>query len=96
MINLENIKKSDTQKLLMILDEEIDVKCQELKEKKSQLRLQRIFFSSCIAILAAFFIQVFFKLFNMNIISIIIIYQIIALMMFMPLIPNLIKGDVTR
>lgn len=93
---MEDLNKLDTKKLLMILDDELELKCQELKEKNEQLRLQKIFFLSCITILAAFFLQAFFKLFNLNIVLIIIIYQIIALMVFIPIIPKVIKGDVTQ
>lgn len=80
----------------MALDEEIQIKCEELKEKHEQIRLQKIFFISCITILAAFFLQAFFKLFNLNIIFIIITYQIIALIISIPVIMNLIRGDSAR
>ncbi|APM37828.1 hypothetical protein [Clostridium kluyveri] len=93
---MKEINKRDTSILLATLDRDIDMKCMELKEKQRQIRLKNIFFLSCIFILLSFLMQIFFKLFNVNFIAVIIVYQTLASILFIPFIPNLSKGVVLK
>jgi hypothetical protein len=96
MINMKEITERDTAVLLAALDRDIDIKCMELKEKQAQIRLKNIFFSSCIFIFFSFLIQLFFKVFNLNFITAIILYQALILILFIPFIPNLSKGVILK
>lgn len=91
-INMKEINERDTAKLLSALDRDIDIKCMELKEKHRQEKQETIFFSSCIFIFFSFLMQVFFKIFNVNLIAVFIIYQALAIMILIPLIPKLSRG----
>jgi len=93
---MKEINERDTAVLLAALDREIDMKCVELKEKQRQVGVKKIFFSSCIFILVSFLIQVFFKIFNVNFIAAIILYQALILVLFIPFIPNLSKGVILK
>lgn len=93
---MKEINKRDTAVLLASLDRDIDIKCMELKEKQLEIRLKKIFFSSCIFILFSFLIHVFFKIFNVNFIAAIIIYQVLALILLIPFIPNFSKGVILK
>ncbi|KZL91732.1 hypothetical protein [Clostridium magnum] len=93
---MKEINERDTAVLLAALDIDIDIKCMELKEKQRQMRVKNIFFSSCIFIFFSFLIQVFFKIFNVNLIAAIILYQTLILILFIPFIPNLSKGGILR
>lgn len=93
---MKEINERNTLILLAALDKDIDMKCMELKEKQGQIKIRKIFFSSCISILFLFLIQVLFKIFNMNLIVIIILYQSLILILFIPLIPNLSKGVILK
>ncbi|KPU27276.1 hypothetical protein TR13x_05890 [Caloranaerobacter sp. TR13] len=92
---MKEIDERDTAILLAVLDKEIDMKCMELKEKQWELKLKKIFFSSCLLVLFTFLIQVFFKIFNLNILFVFFIYQGLALIFVTPLIFNLNKGRLT-
>ncbi|MCR4436551.1 MAG: hypothetical protein QHH06_12230 [Clostridiales bacterium] len=55
-------KELDTQStkdLLLALDDEIDQKCFELKEKKKAERLKKVFFYVCILVITLPFISIF-------------------------------------
>lgn len=93
---MKAINERDTAVLLAALDRDIDMKCIELKENQRQVRVKKIFFSSCIFILLSFLIQVFFKVFNVNFIAAIILYQALILILFIPFIPNLSKGVILK
>lgn len=93
---MKEINERNTAVLLAALDRDIDMKCMELKEKQRQMRVKKIFFSSCIFILLSFLIQVFFKIFNVNFIAAIIIYQALILILFIPFIPSLSKGVILK
>lgn len=92
-INDDKSQRS-TQILLAALDNEIEIKCLELKEKKRQNKLKRIFFFSCIAIMIISIVQILFKVFNFNIIFTIIFYQALVALITIFMIPNILKeGD---
>lgn len=74
--------------LLSELDEEINLKCMELKEKQKEIKQKKLFFISCISIIVLFILQIFFSLFNMNYVITILIYQFIALILIVPIILN--------
>jgi hypothetical protein len=93
---MKEINERNTAVLLVALDRDIDIKCMELKEKQGQMRVKKIFFSSCLFILLSFLIQVFFKIFNVNFIAAIILYQALILILFIPFIPNLSKGVILK
>jgi hypothetical protein len=82
--------------LLVRLDNEINIKCQELKEKQREAKLKKIFFSGCLFILFSFLIQVFFKIFNVNLIITFFTYQGVALILVAPLILNLNRGELSK
>jgi cell division protein FtsW (lipid II flippase) len=79
-------------KLLAALDNEIYLKCEELKEKAKQRRLKKLFFFSCIFILISFLMQIFFNIFNANILFMVIYCQIIMLLIAVPFVQTLFKG----
>lgn len=79
--------------LLASLDNEIYLKCAELKEKARQRKLKKVFFFSCIFI--SFLVQIFFKIFNISLLFILIYYQITILLIVVPFIPKLFKGGVS-
>lgn len=87
----DKIERS-TQILLATLDREIDMKCYELIEKKKQYQHKKVFFLSCIAVVIIFLIQVFFNMFNFNIIFTIIFYQALAILIITLIIPNILVG----
>ncbi|MFL0198800.1 hypothetical protein ACJDU8_25080 [Clostridium sp. WILCCON 0269] len=93
---MKEINKRNTLILLAALDKDIDMKCMELKEKQWQMRVKKIFFSSCIFILLSFLIQVFLKIFNVNFIAVIVLYQTLILILLIPFIPNLSKGVILK
>lgn len=93
---MKEINERDTAVLLAALNRDIDIKCMELKEKQQQIRLKKIFFSSCIFMLLSFLIQVFLKIFNVNFVAAVILYQALSLILFIPFIPNLNKGVILK
>lgn len=81
--------------LLASLDNEIYLKCMELKEKARQRKLKKLFFFSCIFILISFLAQIFFKIFNISLLFIAIYYQITILLIAVPFLTKLFKGGVS-
>lgn len=90
---MNKIDKKATAILISELDEEINIKCLEIREKQKAIKQKNLFFISCIGIAALFMMQMFFSLFSMNYIITILIYQFIILILILPIILN-IKGGV--
>ena len=90
---MKEINNKDTAVLLAALDNEISIKCMELKKEQKQIKLKKIFFFSCLIILSIFVMQVFFNIFNLNFIFMILIYQIAILIVVMPIITTLNEGE---
>lgn len=93
---MKEIDREATDKLLAVLDNDINVKCMELKEKQREARQKRIFFISCITIVLIFFLQMFFSIFNVNYLLTIVIYEIAAMMLIVPLILKVYLGGVIK
>jgi hypothetical protein len=94
---MKKTSERDTAILLAALDREIDLKCLELKEKHQETALKKLFFTSCITIILVFFLQMFFQIFNVNLIFIILIYQAIAALIAVPVvISKTVKGGIGR
>jgi len=91
---MNKIDKRETAILLSKLDEEINLKCMELKEKQKEIKQKNLFFISCLSIIVLFILQMFFSLFNMNYIITMLIYQFIALILIVPIILNKKGGAV--
>ena len=75
--------------LLAELDKELDIKCVELQEKQKELGQKKLFFSGCMFFIVIFLLQMGFSVFNINYIFIIIMYQVVALVVVLPIIFNL-------
>lgn len=90
---MKEIDKRATLELLALLDREIDSKCIELKEKQKELKHKKIFFSSCLIFLASFLAQMFFNIFNVNLLFAFFIYQVISLIFATPIIFLLNKEE---
>jgi hypothetical protein len=86
---MKEIDDRATAVLLASLNNEINIKCTELKEKHNEVRLKKIFFTSCLFILLSFLVQVFFKVINVNFLFGFIIYQGLALVILVPVVTNL-------
>ncbi|TDT63624.1 hypothetical protein [Fonticella tunisiensis] len=93
---MKKIDKRATAILLAALDREIDIKCLELKEKRREAKLKKIFFSSCLFILFSFIIQVLFRAFNLSFLFTFLAYQGLALSLLTPLVLNLNRGGVSK
>ena len=93
---MKEIDKRATTILLAELDKEIDIKCIELQERQKEVFQKRIFFLSCLLILVFFLLQIFFTIFSINYILIILTYQILALMVVLPIIIRLTKGGTSK
>lgn len=83
-----------TKLLLSNLDNEIDRKCMEIKEKQQQMKLKRVFFSSCIVVLLLFIMQLFFNIFNVNLLIVFFAFQGAALLIVLPVVFNLTKSRI--
>jgi hypothetical protein len=88
---MKEIDEKSTEVLLAVLDNEINVKCIELREKHREAKLKNIFFISCLFIIFFFILQALLKIFNVNLILAFIVYQGLALVFTAPLFIN-IKG----
>lgn len=86
---MAEVDKRATAILLADLEQEIEMKCIELKEKQQILKQKNIFFISCTMVVVIFLLQMFFNIFNVNIIIILLIYQVAALLLVTPLILNI-------
>lgn len=86
---MNEISKDSTRILLESLDNEIGRKCMELQEKNQEAKLKRVFFSGCIAVFIILLLQVVFKIFNVNSLLYIFIFQAIALLSVLPIVINL-------
>jgi hypothetical protein len=93
---MKEVDDRATMLLLSELDEEINLKCFELKQKQEQVRLKRIFFLSCLLAVFIFMAQIIFRVFNLNFVTAILVYQVIVLALIIPLIPGLSKGVVIK
>lgn len=93
---MKSIDDRATAVLLAALSKEIDAKCMELREKQKEAKLKKIFFISCAFILLSFFIQVFFKVINVNFLFAFILYQGLALVFLNPVLTNLNKRGFSK
>lgn len=85
---MNEIDKRATAILLSELDEEINMKCMELKERQKEIKQKNLFFISCISIMVLFLLQRLLSIFNINYIITLFIYQFLALILIMPIILN--------
>jgi hypothetical protein len=95
-MEMKEIDKRATAILLAALDNEIDIKCMELKERQKEDKLKRLFFSGCVFILLFFVVQVLFKAFNFSLLVYFLIYQGLALLLLTPFMLNLNRGGVAK
>jgi cell division protein ZapA (FtsZ GTPase activity inhibitor) len=86
---MKEIDKRSTEMLLVRLDNELDRKCAELQERNQELKLKKAFFLGCIVVFVTLFLQVVFKVFNVNSLLYIFIFQAIALLSILPVVINL-------
>ena len=93
---MKEIEERSTSILLAELDKEIDIKCIELQERQKEVWQKKLFFSSCIFILLFFLLQIFFTIFSINYILVILIYQVVALILVLPIIINLAMGGTSK
>lgn len=93
---MSNIDEKASAVLLILLDSEINKKCLELKEKHTEVKLKKVFFSSCLFLLFSFLFQIFFNMFNLNFIYKFVIYEGTAIILTAPLILSLNKGELTK
>lgn len=94
-MNMKEIDQEATALLLTSLDRELDRKCMQLKEKHKETKFQKIFFLGCLAILFSFLPQALFRIFSLNFLFVIMIYQVLALSLLTPFILNLNKGEIS-
>jgi hypothetical protein len=92
---MKEIDEKANARLLASLDNEIYLKCAELKGKARQRKLNKVFFFSCIFILISFLAQIFFRIFNISLLFMVIYYQITILLITVPFIPTVFKGEVS-
>ncbi|MEN6461121.1 MAG: hypothetical protein ABFC94_07120 [Syntrophomonas sp.] len=85
---MKEIDQRATAVLLASLDMELDLKCKQLKEKQKETKLEKIFFFSCLFILFSFLLQALFKVFNLNLIFIFLVYQGLTLFFLTPFVLN--------
>lgn len=93
---MKEINDRTTAILLAALDNELDIKCMELKEKQKEAKLKKIFFSSCAFILFFFIIQILYKALNFSLLIYFLIYQGFALILLMPFMLNINRGGVSK
>jgi hypothetical protein len=85
---MKEIDDRATAVLLASLSKEINAKCMELKEKQREAKIKNIFFISCAFIFLSFLVQVFFKVINLNFLFGFILYQVLALIILIPIVTN--------
>lgn len=90
---MKEIDERATLELLALLDREIDSKCIELKGKQRELKHKKAFFLSCLIFLISFLVQMFFNIFNVNLLFAFFIYQAISLIFTTPIIFLLSKEE---
>jgi cell division protein ZapA (FtsZ GTPase activity inhibitor) len=86
---MKEIDKRSTELLLASLDNEINRKCAELQERNQEAKLKKTFFLGCIVVFVILLLQVVFKIFNVNSLLYIFIFQAIALLSVLPVVTNL-------
>lgn len=86
---MNEIDREARRLLLAKLDDEIDRKCMELQEKYQETKFKRVFFSGCIIVFMILLLQVVFKIFNVNSLLIIFVFQAVALLSVLPVVFNL-------
>jgi hypothetical protein len=87
---MENkINKESTDMLLSVLDDEIERKCFQLKEKKKETLLKKVFFFSCLILPLILFISVFVGFSIVSLFVPMFIFQIIIFIFVAPLLLNL-------
>ena len=82
--------------LLLILDEEIEKKCFEIKRKRAEQRLTRLFVLTCILFLTVPVLLVFVGVNMLSICVPIVFFLAIAMVALFPIILNNNLGGVTR
>lgn len=91
---MKDINSNDTDKLLLMLDNEINRKCSQLKKQQSEEKLKRTFLISCGLFLLLFIIQIFLKLFNMDYVTSFVIFEGLIVIAIIPMFFNAIKGGI--
>lgn len=85
---MKEIDEKSTKILLSVLDNEINAKCNELKDKHREAKLKMVFFISCFFIIFFFLLQALLKILNVNLIMAFLIYQGLALIFTAPMLLN--------
>jgi len=93
---MEGITVKETEKLLAVLDKDINMKCRELKEMKKQKQLKIVFFFSCLLVLLFFLAGQYFGISIIYLLFVFFAYQGITLVFAIPLILSLNKGVVLK
>jgi len=88
----DNFDRVKTEKLLNILDDEIEKKCSDIRERKKNALLKRIFFIGCALSLILPVIDVFIGFSIMMYLIPIVIFQAISLIFLVPILLNLDGG----
>ncbi|MDR3598803.1 hypothetical protein [Clostridium sp.] len=83
------INKESTDELLSILDDEIERKCFQLKQKQNEKRIKKVFFFSCLILPIIFIISVFTGFSITSFLVPLIIFEIIAFAFVAPLLLNI-------
>ncbi|OCZ49829.1 hypothetical protein [Dehalobacter sp. TeCB1] len=89
----ENFDRMQTERLLNVLDSEIEKKCLELKEKSNNALLMRLFFLGCIATAGIFALHAFIGLPFMKMLVYIVIFQCLSLVLLIPMVMNMNGGQ---
>jgi len=93
---MEVVTIKETERLLVALDKDINMKCRELKEMKKQKQLKMVFFFSCLLVLLFFLTGQYFGIPFMYLLFVFFAYQGITLVFAVPLILSLNKGVVLK
>lgn len=89
---IEDFDKKKTEKLIAVLNCEIEQKCLELKENRRVALLKRIFFLGCALSIILPVLDAFIGYFIIPILIPIIIFQAVSLILLIPVIINLNGG----
>ncbi|MDI6618923.1 MAG: hypothetical protein QME45_09665 [Clostridiales bacterium] len=86
-----DVDTQSTAGLLLNLEDEIEKKCFQIKQKKNEIRMRRVFFSCCIFTILITFISLFTGFSIINIAVSLILFQSLALTLAVPFILDLNK-----
>lgn len=93
---MKEINRQESEKLISILNVEINRKCNELKQENVENKLKNIFFIGCILGFIIFVSELIFNLFGTGYILNFIVYQSIILILLMPFILRVMKGVTSK